>query len=58
MYLLIPSPIEYLFREWSEVDFPKPLRYIGFGKSYLIPETINSGIGEGIVFTKEIDYVG
>ena len=38
----------YLFREWSEADFPKLLCYLGFGKSYLIPETINFDIGEGI----------
>jgi len=37
-----------LFREWSEADFPKLLCYIGFGKSYLIPETTNFDIGEGI----------
>ena len=38
-----------MFREWSEADFPKLfLRYLGFGKSYLIPETTNFGIGEGI----------
>ncbi len=30
-------------------DFPKLLRYLDFWKSYLIPETTNSGIGEGIV---------
>jgi len=24
----IPSPIGYLFREWSEADFPKLLRYL------------------------------
>jgi len=46
--LPIPSPIGYLFREWSEADFPKLLCYIGFGKSYLIPETTNFDIGEGI----------
>jgi len=28
--------------------------YIGFGKSYLIPETTNFDIGEGIVNTKAI----
>jgi len=39
----------YLFREWSEADFPKLL---GFGKSYLIPETTNFDIGEGIVYNK------
>jgi len=48
----IPSPIGYLFREWSEADFPKLLCYIGFGKSYLIPETTNFDIGEGIVYKK------
>jgi hypothetical protein len=48
----IPSPIGYLFRSLREADFPKLLRYIGFGKSYLIPETTNFGIGEGIVYKK------
>jgi len=38
-----------LFRSLREADFPKPLRYLGFGKSYLIPETTNFEIGEGIV---------
>jgi len=37
--------------ERSGADFPKLLCYIGFGKSYLIPETTNFDIGEGI------DYV-
>jgi len=45
----------YLFREWSEADFPKLLCYIGFGKSYLIPETTNFDIGEGIVYKKGLD---
>jgi len=40
----------YLFREWSEADFPKLL---GFGKSYLIPETTNFDIGEGIDVRKD-----
>jgi hypothetical protein len=29
--------------------FPETQVYRSFGKSYLIPETTNSGIGEGIV---------
>jgi hypothetical protein len=37
-----------MFREWSGADFPKPLCYIDFGKSYLIPFTPNFDIGEGI----------
>jgi len=45
-----------LFREWSEADFPKLLRYIGFGKSYLIPETTNFGIGEGIVEDNSLNF--
>jgi len=40
--------ILYLFREWSEADFPKLLCYLGFGKSYLIPETTDFDIGDGI----------
>jgi len=40
-----------------EADFPKLLRYLGFGKSYLIPETTNFGIGEGIVHYKRINNV-
>ena len=43
----------YLFREWSEADFPKLLCYIGFGKSYLIPEITNFDIGEGIDIRKD-----
>jgi len=54
MCLTIPSPIGYLFRSLREADFPKLLCYIGFGKSYLIPETTNFDIGEGIVHIKEI----
>jgi len=48
-FITIPSPIGYLFRSLREADFPKLLCYIGFGKSYLIPETTNFDIGEGIV---------
>jgi len=30
--------------------------YLGFGKSYLIPETINFDIGEGIIIKQRILY--
>ena len=48
-----PETLIYLFREWNEVDFPKLLCYPGFGKSYLIPETIDFDIGEGINLNKD-----
>jgi len=35
----IPSPIRYLFRARSGFSEIFMLSYLGFGKSYLIPET-------------------
>jgi len=47
-YQKTPNKSSPKSRSLRQEDFPKPLCYIGFGKSYLIPFTPIFEIGEGI----------
>jgi len=44
--LLIPSPIGYLFREWSEADFPKLLSWF----REIVPHSRNNKLDSCIGF--------